>query len=184
MRIVGGIHKGRRFSPPGNFRARPTTDIAKESLFNVLSNYIDFEDITAADLFSGTGSISYELASRGCKNIVSVEKDYYHHKFILKCIEELKLQQIIKPIIQDVFSYIKNPEFSGFDLIFADPPFNLHNLNEIPHLIMESNLLNSDGIFILEHGNEYDYSSMPYFWQVRHYGKICFTFFKLQTNHS
>jgi len=184
MRIVGGIYKGRRFSPPGNFRARPTTDIAKESLFNVLSNFIDFEEITAADLFSGTGSISYELASRGCKSIVSVEKDYYHYKFILKCIEDLKLQQIIKPIKQDVFTFIKGEQFMNFDLIFADPPFDLPNLNEIPDIILKSNLLKKDGILILEHGNEHDYSNMSNFWQVRHYGKICFTFFNLQTNHS
>lgn len=178
MRIVGGFLKGRRFSPPASFRARPTTDMAKESIFNVLSNFVDFEEITSIDLFSGTGSISYEIASRGCKNIVSVEKDFHHYKFIIKCIEELKLQKIIKPIRQDVFSFIKNSGLSDFDLIFADPPFNLHNLNELPKLIMESELLKNNGILILEHGKEHDYSKAPYFWQIRHYGKICFSLFE------
>ena len=178
MRIISGIFKGRRFSPPSSFRARPTTDIAKESLFNILSNYINFEEIKCLDLFSGTGSISYEFASRGCKNIISIEKDFQHYKFIIKCIEELDLKDIIKSFKQDVFAFIKNTEISDFDLIFADPPFNLQNLNKLPELIIESNLLKKGGLFILEHGREYDFSKLYHFWHVRHYGKICFSFFE------
>ena len=179
MRIIGGMLKGRRFSPPANFRLRPTTDMAKENLFNVLSNFIDFEDITALDLFSGTGSISYELASRGCKNITSVENNFYHYKFILKCIEELKLQNVIKPLKQNVFLYIKKTELLRFDLIFADPPFEFPNLDEIPDIILNSNLLKENGYFILEHGPGHDFSKTSNFLQIRHYGKVCFSIFRV-----
>jgi len=179
MRVIGGTLKGRIFSPEKNFRSRPTTDMAKESLFNILANIIDFEEIKALDLFSGTGSISYELASRGCKNILSIENDFYHYKFIIKCIEELNLQQIIKPIKQDVFAFLQREEFSDFDLIFADPPFDLSNIKLLPQLILNSSLLKKDGLLIIEHGSEHNFSNIQFFWQVRHYGKVFFSFFKL-----
>ena len=178
MRIVGGALKGRRFSPPGNFRARPTTDMAKENLFNILSNFIDFEETEVLDLFAGTGSISYEFASRGCKKVVSLEKDFHHYKFICKCIADLELDRIITPQKQDVFTYLRHNENDNFDLIFADPPFELKNLKDIPLLIMESNLLRNNGCFILEHGPDYDLSKEHGFSQVRHYGKVFFSFFE------
>jgi 16S rRNA (guanine(966)-N(2))-methyltransferase RsmD len=177
MRIVGGMLKGRRFSPPKNFRARPTTDTAKESLFNILSNFIDFEDIKVLDLFSGTGSISYEFASRGCKEITSVEKDFFHHKFICKCVDELKLRHVIKPVKQDVFTFLEKTETSSFDLIFADPPFNLPNLDMLPKIILESGLLKKEGYFIFEHGAGHDFSELAGFWQTRSYGSVRFSFF-------
>lgn len=182
MRIIGGYLKGRRFSPPGSFRARPTTDMGKENLFNVLSNFIDFENTKALDLFSGTGSISYEFASRGCIDIVSVEKDFHHYKFICKCIDELKLKDVIKPVNGDAFAFIQKTDSLRFDLIFADPPFELHNIKDLPGLIFESNLLEKGGCFILEHGSEHDFSKTPCFWQTRHYGKVCFSFFEKTDN--
>ena len=178
MRIVGGDLKGRRFSPPASFRARPTTDMAKENLFNILSNFIDFEETSVLDLFSGTGSISYEFASRGCEKVVSIEKDFHHYKFICKCIDELELSKIVTPHRQDVFAYLKQNKEPAFDLIFADPPFELRNLQDIPQLVRESNLLQPSGYFILEHGPNYDFSKESDFSQTRHYGKVCFSFFE------
>lgn len=179
MRIVSGMLKGRRFSPPASFRARPTTDMAKENLFNILTNIIDFESTSVLDLFSGTGSLSYEFASRGCPSVTSVEKNFHHFSFIRKCIEELKLTKIIKPLKADVFSYLEKVKPHSFDLIFADPPFELKALDKIPDIILTSKALKTDGLLILEHGPNHDFSNNSYYWQSRHYGKVCFTFFKL-----
>jgi 16S rRNA (guanine966-N2)-methyltransferase len=177
MRIVSGSLKGRRFSPPPSFRARPTTDMAKENLFNVLNNTLDFESTVVLDLFSGTGSISYEFASRGCPSVTSVEKDFHHYSFIRKCIEELELSKSVKPLKADVFTYLSRLKGETFDLIFADPPFELSNLEEIPDIIFARNVLKPDGLLILEHGPSHDFSHHPAFTQTRHYGKVCFTFF-------
>ena len=179
MRITGGILKGRRFSPPSNFRARPTTDMAKENLFNILTNFIDYEEINMLDLFAGTGSISFEFASRGCTDIISVENDYQHYKFICKCVEELELQEIIKPVKQDVFLFIQKVEKQQqFDMIFADPPFEMRNISKLPQLILDSNILKKEGYLIVEHSPVYDFSKMDKFWQVRKYGKVWFSFFQ------
>ena len=127
MRVISGIYKRRRFDVPHTFKARPTTDFAKENLFNVLNNYIDFEDgITALDLFAGTGSISIELVSRGCDQVISVEKDPQHHAFISKVMREVKTDKCI-PLRADVFKYIEKSGLQ-FDFIFADPPYALKEL--------------------------------------------------------
>ena len=134
MRVISGIYKRRRFDVPHSFKARPTTDFAKENLFNVLSNYLDFEDnIHALDLFAGTGSISLELVSRGCDQVVSIEKDRDHHAFICKVMNEVKTDKCI-PIRGDVFKYIQSCH-NQFDFIFADPPYELKGLETIPDLI-------------------------------------------------
>ena len=177
MRIVSGKLKGRRFSPPASFRARPTTDTAKENLFNILSNMVDFEDLEVLDLFSGTGSLSYEFASRGCASVTSVEKDFHHYTFIKKCIQELGLSQIIKPVKADVFTFLKKAPAHGYNLIFADPPFDLVSLENIPNNVLESKLLRPGGLFILEHGPGHDFSNHPAFNQTRNYGKVRFSFF-------
>lgn len=151
MRVISGIYKRRRFDVPHTFKARPTTDFAKENLFNVLTNYIDFEDgVTALDLFSGTGSISIELVSRGCDQVISVEKDPQHHAFINKVMKEVKTDKCI-PLRADVFKYIEKCSMQ-FDFIFADPPYALEKLADIPNLIFQHNLLKPEGIFVLEHG--------------------------------
>ena len=140
MRVISGIYKRRRFDVPHSFKARPTTDFAKENLFNVLSNYMDFEDgIRALDLFAGTGSISIELVSRGCDQVISVEKDRDHYAFICKIMQELKTDKCL-PIRGDVFKYLKS-EREQFDFIFADPPYELAGLETLPDLIFENNLL-------------------------------------------
>ena len=145
MRIVTGIYKGRHFEIPRSFKARPTTDFAKESIFNVLTGYIDFEDATALDLFAGTGSISLELLSRGCASVVSVELDRDHARFISDCMKKIGTEKNIL-IRGDVFRFLKSCH-QQFDFIFADPPHSLPELPKIPSLIFEYGLLKENGIF-------------------------------------
>ncbi|PWD98701.1 RsmD family RNA methyltransferase [Marinilabilia rubra] len=177
MRIVSGNLKGRRFSPPSSFKARPTTDQARESLFNILNNIIDFEEQTVLDLFSGTGAMSYEFASRGCKAITSVEKNFSHFKFIISTAKELGLDKAIKIKKADAFKHLLR-DTGQYTLIFADPPFDLPQIKEIPQAVMNSGCLQNKGIFILEHGPDQNFEDCEFFWQVRHYGKVNFSFFR------
>ena len=145
---------------PRTFKARPTTDFAKENLFNVLSNYMNFEEgIVALDLFAGTGSISIELVSRGCDRVISVEKDGAHHAFISKIMKEVQTDKCL-PIRGDVFKFI-NGSHERFDFIFADPPYELKELETIPDLIFKNNLLKEDGLFVLEHGKKITLKIIP-----------------------
>ena len=146
MRIITGKYKGRRFDIPRTFKARPTTDFAKENIFNVLNGYTDFDDITALDLFAGTGSISLELLSRGCWPVVSVELDRDHARFIDECAKKIGTEQLT--IVRgDVFRFVKTCH-RQFDFIFADPPYQLPELPEIPDLIFAHQLLADNGIFV------------------------------------
>jgi len=176
MRIVGGQYKGRLFNPGKSFKARPTTDMAKESLFNILQNQIDFEDIKVLDLFSGTGSISFEFASRGCTEITSVELNFQHHRFIKEVIEKLG-EKSIKAIKANAFQYAEKSDQS-FDLIFADPPYDHKQFAQVPDLVLSGHLLKDTGLFILEHSKNYDFSSRPEFIEVRNYGSVHFSFFR------
>ena len=176
MRIITGIYKGRRFDIPHTFKARPTTDFAKENIFNVLNSYIDFEDAMALDLFAGTGSISLELLSRGCQQVVSIEKDRDHHAFIRQCVQKLGADNSVV-IRGDVFRYIKSCS-QQFDFIFADPPYQLTELAQIPDLIFEKDLLKEEGIFVLEHGAQNDFSNHPHFVEHRKYGSVNFSIFQ------
>ena len=175
MRIVGGEYKGRILKPGKSFKARPTTDIAKEGLFNILTNKYDFSDLRVLDLFSGTGSISYEFASRGCEDIVLVEKDFHHFKYIQKTIEELKIDSI-KPIKGEVFKFVEK-QTKSFDIIFADPPYDLKNLGEIPDLIINSKLFSESTLLIVEHPRTYNFSKNSHFQELRRYGNVHFSFF-------
>ena len=161
---------------PRSFSARPTTDFAKESLFNILANRIDLEDATAIDLFSGTGSISIELVSRGCAKVVSVEKDPAHYSFICKVMETVKTDRCL-PVKADVFKYIATCR-TQFDFIFADPPYQLENIAQIPDLVFGNDLLAPDGIFVLEHGKNNDFSDHPRFTDMKVYGSVHFSFFR------
>ena len=178
MRIITGKYKGRHFEIPRSFKARPTTDFAKENIFNVLNGYIDFEDATALDLFSGTGSITLELLSRGCSQVISVELDRDHHRFIQECLKKLSTDHTVIPIRGDVFRFIKSCH-QQFDFIFADPPYALKELPQIPDLIFEKNLLKPEGIFVFEHGKDYDFSQHPHFVEHRSYGSVNFSLFKV-----
>jgi 16S rRNA G966 N2-methylase RsmD len=241
MRIITGIYKGRRFDIPRSFKARPTTDFAKENIFNVLNSYIDLEGVRALDLFAGTGSISLELLSRGCSQVVSVEADRDHARFIGECVRKLGVtnHQLIRG---DVFRYLKSAqksstltrgsaalplEHSGeaalnaakpklnrdavaiergtaalpaaqqpytaegpytpqsgqargsaaFSFIFADPPYALPNLPDIPDLVLQSGILAPGGVFVFEHGKQNNFSSHPCFREHRAYGSVNFTIF-------
>lgn len=180
MRIITGKYKGRHFDIPRSFKARPTTDFAKENIFNVLTGYLDFEGATALDLFSGTGSITLELLSRGCSQVVSVELDRDHHRFIQQCLQKLETQRdssFVLPLRGDVFRYVKSCK-QQFDFIFADPPYALKELPTIPDLIFEKDLLKEDGIFVFEHGKDHDFSAHPHFVEHRSYGSVNFSIFR------
>lgn len=176
MRIVSGEHKGRVFSPPKNFKARPTTDIAKEGLFNIINNYFDFEEIAVLDLFSGTGSISFEFASRGCESIHLVEMNIAHFQFIRKVQHVLNFTQIV-PIRHDAYKFLKTCKIS-FDIIFADPPYEFKGIEQIPELVLKNKLLNKEGWLIVEHSKRIDLSELDGYWQTRNYGNVHFSFFK------
>lgn len=177
MRIISGSHKGRQISPNKGFAARPTTDFAKENLFNVLNNYIDIEGSTVLDLFSGTGSISYEFASRGAEAVTSVEVNYKHFIFIKKTAQELgfKNMNVFK---NDTFSACKKLKGRKFDLIFADPPYDLKNIADVPAAIFDNELLADGGLAIVEHPASVEYSTHPRFSEHRQYGSVNFSIFK------
>lgn len=176
MRIISGKYKGRHFDIPRNFKARPTTDFAKENLFNILLNYTDFEDVTALDLFSGTGSISLELLSRGCSSVTSVEMDSLHFVHLRKSAALLK-DDNWHLVRDDVFRFLRRCTAS-YDLIFADPPYALKELPEIPQIVMQSNILKEGGIFVFEHGKDNDFSNHPDFFRHISYGSVNFSFFE------
>lgn len=176
MRIISGTYKGRRFDLPKNLRARPTTDFARENLFNVLSNQIDFDGISALDLFSGTGAISIELASRGAQRVTAIEIDRHHVDFIRKTLQVLK-DEAVHVINGDVFKYIKSTD-DTFDFIFADPPYDLKTLETIPELVLGNKILNPEGLFVLEHSKKNDFSKMIGFVEKRIYGSVNFSFFR------
>ena len=177
MRIITGKYKGRHFDIPRSFKARPTTDFAKENIFNVLIQYVDFDEATALDLFSGTGSITLELLSRGCQQVVSVELDRDHHRFICDCLAKLDGHNACLPLRGDVFRFIKGCK-QQFDFIFADPPYALKELSTLPDLIFDKQLLKPDGLFVLEHGKDNDFAQHPQFVEHRQYGSVNFSLFR------
>lgn len=178
MRVISGKYKRRTFEVPRTFKARPTTDFAKENLFNVLTNLVDFDECDSVlDLFAGTGSISLEFVSRGCAKVISVEREPSHHSFIYKVKEQLGEKGWI-PLRADVFRYIEKCH-DKFDLIFADPPYALTRLAELPDLILGKGMLCDDGMLILEHGKDHSFAEHPHFIQERVYGSVHFSFFSL-----
>ena len=176
MRIIGGKYKGRRIVPPGNLKARPTTDYARESLFNILNNRIDFEGLTVLDLFSGTGSISYEFASRGAGEVHLVERDVKHIAGIRRIIKDMEMTNI-KPIHIDVRAYLKACKFK-YDLVFADPPYELKWLKSLPDLISEANVIKEEGFIIIEHPKNMSFEGHKLFFEHRNYGGVNFSFFR------
>ena len=191
MRIITGKYKGRHFDIPRTFKARPTTDFAKENIFNVLNGYIDFDGCEALDLFAGTGSITLELLSRGCSSVTSIELDRDHFRFICECVKKLGTEACL-PLRADVFRFIKSCR-QQYDFIFADPPYALKELPQIPDLVLgtssllsspstlhpsPSTLLKSGGLFVFEHGKDYDFSQHPRFVEHREYGSVNFSLFR------
>ncbi len=174
MRIIGGKYKGKSIIAPKNLPVRPTTDFAKESLFNIIRNQIDYDSIKLLELFAGTGNIGYEFASRGCVHITSVDLNFNCIRFIKKVNRELDLKNTV--IRSDAFRFIKSCK-NQFNFIFADPPYNLDNIGELPDYIFNNDILEKDGILVIEHDNNTDFSESPYFKNVRQYGRVMFSFF-------
>ena len=174
MRIIGGARRGKRFNPPKNIPARPTTDFAKEGLFNILQNTWDFSSIRFLDLFGGTGSISYEFASRGCTDQTLVEKDSRSARFIRETNRELGFN--IRVAQMDVFKFLTRYE-EPFDLCFAGPPYGLEELDTIPDKVFEGKWLRGDGWLILEHNPNHNFEEHPRFFKVRNYGTTLFSIF-------
>jgi 16S rRNA (guanine966-N2)-methyltransferase len=175
LRIIGGKYKGRRIDPPGNFKARPTTDFAREGLFNILNNRVDFETISVLDLFSGTGSISYEFASRGAVAVHLVEKDPKHISGIRRILKDMDLKNV-KAIHIDVKAYLKACTVK-YDIVFADPPYDLAWLKELPDLITQAGIIKDDGFLVLEHPKGLSFTGHKLFFEHRNYGGVNFSFF-------
>jgi len=178
LRIISGTHKGTYIPVPKNFKARPTTDFAKEGLFNILANYFDFEDITVLDLFAGTGSIGYEFASRGARHVDMIEINHRYAKFILTQLDKLKFENV-QVFQKDVFRILPSLG-SKYDLIFADPPYFLEDLDKIPDMVLEAEILESDGWFIFEHGRNHRFNDHKNYKELRKYGNVHFSFFTNQ----
>jgi 16S rRNA (guanine(966)-N(2))-methyltransferase RsmD len=177
MRIISGIHGGRKIHPPTKMPyTRPTTDIAKEGLFNILQNTIDFEGIKTLDLFGGTGAITYELASRGATDQIIVEKDPAMFEFIKKNLAELKFAHV-KAIKSEVFKYLENCTEQS-DFIFAGPPYALDTIDDMPKIIVGKKLIAPEGVFVLEHTPRNNYEKFAGFVKQRNYGTTIFSFFE------
>ncbi|NRB60917.1 MAG: 16S rRNA (guanine(966)-N(2))-methyltransferase RsmD [Winogradskyella sp.] len=177
MRIISGLYKGRKIVAPKNLPVRPTTDMSKEALFNILNNQYYFDDISVLDLFSGTGNISYEFASRGTENITAVDSHYDCIKFINQTAESFEM--LLQTIKSDVFKFLETNK-NKYDIIFADPPydFDKETFSKIPKLVFENQLLDEEGVLIIEHSKHTDLSDVKYFSQSKNYGGNAFSFFR------
>ena len=178
MRIIRGKYGRRRFDVPTNITARPTTDFARENIFNVMENIIDFDDAPSAlDLFAGTGAVSFEFLSRGCSSVTSVEKAATQYNFIKKVAKELG-DDNISVIRGDALKFVQSCR-QKFDVIFADPPYNLPDFGSIPGLLLTSEMLKPTSIVIIEHSRNYDFSHLPHFSEHRAYGSVNFSIFDM-----
>jgi 16S rRNA (guanine(966)-N(2))-methyltransferase RsmD len=175
MRIISGTHRGRVMHPPKNLPVRPTTDFAKESIFNILNNHFELEGLKILDLFCGTGNISYEFASRECAEIIAIDNNYNCCEFVKKTAAAFKMDQL-KVMKADVFSFLKKTA-NTFHIVFADPPYDMEKIESIPELVFEKELLKPDGWLIVEHGPKTNLSALPYFKEKRTYGHVNFSIF-------
>lgn len=176
MRIIGGKLKGKMIFPPNGYKARPTTDFAKEGLFNILNNEYEFEGLKVLDLFGGTGAISYEFASRGAERVYCVEMLPMHANFIKSQASKFGLENLTT-VHHNVFDFLEICH-EKFDLIFADPPYAIEGLAGIPDKVFSKDILHDGCYFILEHGDDYDFSNHPHFVKMRKYGNVHFSFFE------
>lgn len=177
MRIVSGSLGGRRFNPPANIPARPTTDLAREGLFNILNNLVDFEDCVALELFGGTGGVSYELVSRGASAVTVVEQDATSVAFMKKTAAEFKIADALTIVRGDVFKFLDSNS-RKYDLVFADPPYALGQMAQLPDLML--GCLNEEGIAVLEHDGRNGFEKHESFLRSKNYGGTVFSFFQLR----
>ena len=176
MRIISGTYGGRRLSPPKNITARPTTDFAKESLFNLLNNRMDFEGIVMLDLFAGTGGIGIECVSRGAREVTAVEIAHVQQNWLISCCKQLGIRNL-SVIRGDVFKFLSACR-TKYDLIFADPPYALEQLPTLPDVILGQDILKEDGWLVIEHGKDTNFTSHPRHVETRTYGSVHFSFFQ------
>jgi 16S rRNA (guanine966-N2)-methyltransferase len=176
MRIITGKFRGKQLHPPVNLPVRPTTDFAKESLFNILNNLVDFEGLHVLDLFAGTGSISFEFFSRGGETVTAIDIDARCVAFINKMASAMNGENL-EAVREDVFQFLKHP-FGDYDLVYADPPYDMDGIDRLPDLVLNSTILKAGGYFILEHSKGHDFSRHPEFNQHRKYGNVNFSFFR------
>jgi len=177
MRIVSGYFRGRRINVPKKMDLRPTTDFAKEGLFNVLNNLIDFDELNVLDCFFGTGNISLEFISRGASQVTAVDINRDSYRFLEKLCNEWEIDNL-DVYRADVLIHLKQ-DYQKYDLIFADPPFNLPEIKELPDLVFDNELLEDNGMLIVEHGNDTDFSQHKKFTKQRKFGSVFFSFFEL-----
>ncbi len=181
MRIIGGRFKGRRFHPPAkHWPTRPTTDFAKEGLFNILHNKLDFGEIVMLDLFGGSGNHTYEAVSHGCTDVTYVEQHYPCVKFVKEVCHILEIESSVRIVKSDVAKFLKRTHRS-YDYIFAGPPYALPWLDAIPTLVFDQEMLSDHGILVLEHNRRHDFTTHPFFDQVRSYGGTHFSFFNAKS---
>ncbi len=178
MRIIRGKFGRRRFDVPSNITARPTTDFARENIFNVIENIIDIEGIDALDLFAGTGAITFELLSREAASVTAVEKAATQLRFIEKTAATLKVDNL-RLIRGDVFKYLSMARQNSFDFVFADPPYDMPRFEDVPAMVLNSNIIRPGGIFIIEHSKKHDFSALPGFHSHRVYGSVNFSIFSI-----
>lgn len=177
MRIIRGKYGRRRFDVPTNITARPTTDFARENIFNVLENYVDFEGLSALDLFAGTGAITFEFLSRECGDVTAVEKSATQYNFIRKVVMQLNVDNLTL-IKGDALKFIESCS-RKFDVIFADPPYDMPGFAEVPEKVLGSQMLRPGTVFVLEHNKHHDFSGLPYFEEHRVYGSVNFSIFRV-----
>lgn len=177
MRIIGGTLKGRQLNAPKNLPVRPTTDYAKTGLFNILDHALEISSCEVLDLFAGTGSIGLEFASRGAKAVTSVDQNYLSYKFIRDTLTQYNLKNL-RAQKYDVFKFLKSCSFQ-YDIIFADPPYQIEDIERVPEMIFSNNLLKPDGILILEHSFDREIKYSDHFKEKRTYGNVAFSFFQI-----
>ena len=178
MRIIRGKYGRRRFDVPSNITARPTTDFARENIFNVIENLTELEGSRALDLFAGTGAVSFELLSRGCSSVTAVEKAATQYNFIRK-VTSILGDDAMHPVKGDAFRFVDNRGTAQFDFVFADPPYDLPGFGEIPGKILSSGILAPGALFVMEHSKAYDFSRLPHFYEHRSYGSVNFSIFRI-----
>jgi 16S rRNA (guanine(966)-N(2))-methyltransferase RsmD len=176
MRIITGKFRGKQIHPPANLPVRPTTDFAKESLFNILNNLVDIEGLNVLDLFAGTGSISYEFFSRGSELVTAIDNNPHCVAFINKTALSMNAENM-EAVREDVFQFLRHP-FGNYDLVYADPPYDMDGIDLLPDLVLGGGILKEEGLFILEHSRDHDFSQNPCFDQHRKYGNVHFSFFR------
>lgn len=178
LRIISGTYKGRRLHPPTSLPVRPTTDFAREGLFNVLNRLVDYDAISVLDLFAGTGAIAFECCSRGARRIMAVDIEHSCTDYIQRTADQFGMKNL-KALRSNVFVFLRRCR-ERFDLIFADPPYEMNGIAELPGMVARSGILAPGGLFVLEHSAKYHFENEPSFLESRNYGRVHFTFFRME----